>query len=64
VNIAILVAGLPPERVGGTETQAARLASHLASRHQVTVFTRTSTVSADLASRLAAERERVRAVYS
>ena len=51
MNIAILVAGLPPERVGGTETQAARLASHLASRHQVTVFTRTSTVSADLASR-------------
>lgn len=50
MKIAILVAGLPPEAVGGTEIQASRLASHLAARHQVTVFTRTSTVSKELAS--------------
>lgn len=50
MNIAILVAGLPPERVGGAERQAAHLASRLAPRHDVRVFTRTATVPVELAS--------------
>ncbi len=50
MNIAILVAGLPPDRVGGAELQAARLASRLAARHTVTIFTRTATVPEELAS--------------
>jgi glycosyltransferase involved in cell wall biosynthesis len=50
VNIAILVSGLPPDRVGGAELQAALVAQHLAQHHTVTVFTRTSTVPAELAA--------------
>jgi glycogen(starch) synthase len=50
VNIAILVAGLPPDRVGGAERQAAQLAGRLVPRHAVTVFTRTATVPATLAT--------------
>ena len=48
MNIAILVAGLPPDRVGGAETQAARVAEHLSARHDVVVLTRTSTVPKEL----------------
>ena len=49
MRIAILVAGLPPDRVGGAEVQAARVAQHLSARHDVTVLTRTSTVPEELA---------------
>jgi glycosyltransferase involved in cell wall biosynthesis len=49
MRIAILVAGLPPDRVGGAEVQAARAAKYLAARHHVTVLTRTATVPDDLA---------------
>ena len=51
MNIAILVAGLPPESVGGAERQAALLAGHLAARHQVHVLTRTVTVPPELVAR-------------
>ncbi|MGE0384293.1 MAG: glycosyltransferase family 4 protein [Gammaproteobacteria bacterium] len=44
MKIALVVAGLPPEALGGAETQAARTAAHLALRHDVLVFTRTATV--------------------
>jgi glycogen synthase len=50
VNIAILVAGLPPDRVGGAERQACEVASRLAPRHSISVFTRTATVPAELAA--------------
>ena len=40
MKIAILVIGFPPQYVGGTETQASGIASHLAARHDVWVFTR------------------------
>lgn len=50
MNIAILVAGLPPDRVGGAETQAARVAQHLSARHDVVVLTRTATVPRELAA--------------
>jgi len=49
MNVAILVSGLPPDRVGGAERQAALLARHLAERHHVTVLTRTSSVPHELA---------------
>jgi glycosyltransferase involved in cell wall biosynthesis len=51
MNIAILVAGLPPERIGGAERQAAQIASRLAERHTVRVLTRTATVPPELAAR-------------
>jgi glycosyltransferase involved in cell wall biosynthesis len=50
VRIAILVAGLPPERVGGAEMQAAHAARSLGARHDVTVWTRTRTVPPELVS--------------
>jgi glycosyltransferase involved in cell wall biosynthesis len=50
MNIAIVVAGLPPERIGGAEIQAAQMAARLSSRHAVTVFTRTSAVPPELAA--------------
>jgi len=49
VNIAVLVAGLPPERIGGAERQACELARRLALHHAVTVFTRTATIPSELA---------------
>jgi glycosyltransferase involved in cell wall biosynthesis len=49
VTIAILVSGLPPDRIGGAEVQAAAVACRLARQHDVTVFTRTSTVAPELA---------------
>jgi len=51
MKIAILVAGLPPDRIGGAEIQASHIARHLASRHAVTVLTRTVTVPSELRSR-------------
>jgi glycosyltransferase involved in cell wall biosynthesis len=48
MNIGVLVAGLPPQAVGGAEVQAARLAKHLASAHRVTVFTRTPLLPEEL----------------
>ena len=50
MHVAILVSGLPPDRIGGAELQAARVAQHLATRHDVTVLTRTATVPGELAS--------------
>jgi glycosyltransferase involved in cell wall biosynthesis len=50
VNIAILVAGLPPDRIGGAEFQASRVAEHLAAQHQVAVYTRTRTIPMELAT--------------
>jgi glycosyltransferase involved in cell wall biosynthesis len=50
MNVAILVSGLPPDRIGGAELQAARVAQHLATRHDVTVLTRTATVPGELAA--------------
>ena len=50
MNVAILVSGLPPDRIGGAELQAARVAQHLSARHDVTVLTRTATVPGELAS--------------
>ncbi len=44
MNVGILVSGLPPERIGGAEFQAMHVARLLASRHRVTVFTRTAAV--------------------
>ncbi len=40
MNVGILVAGLPPENLGGTEIQAAHVAALLSRKHQVTVWTR------------------------
>jgi glycosyltransferase involved in cell wall biosynthesis len=40
MKIGILVAGLPPENLGGTEIQAARVAELLSRNHEVTVWTR------------------------
>jgi glycosyltransferase involved in cell wall biosynthesis len=40
MRIGILVAGLPPEDLGGTELQAAQVAGLLSRNHQVTVWTR------------------------
>ena len=40
MKIGILVAGLPPENLGGTEIQAAHVAGLLSRNHQVTVWTR------------------------
>jgi glycogen(starch) synthase len=48
VNIVILVSGLPPERIGGAERQAAYLAEQLARQHHVRLLTRTATVPANL----------------
>ena len=48
MDIALLVAGLPPEVLGGAETQAARTAALLAARHRVSVFTRSETVPPEL----------------
>jgi glycosyltransferase involved in cell wall biosynthesis len=50
MNIVILVAGLPPERVGGAEIQASHVAHYLSSQHTVTVLTRTARVLPELAS--------------
>ena len=40
MKIGILVAGLPPENLGGTEIQAAHVAGLLSQNHEVTVWTR------------------------
>jgi glycosyltransferase involved in cell wall biosynthesis len=48
MKIAVLVAGLPPEAVGGAERQAAQIASRLSARHQVLVLTRTIAVPPEL----------------
>jgi glycosyltransferase involved in cell wall biosynthesis len=50
VTIAILVSGLPPDRIGGAEIQAAEVARRLSARHDVVVYTRTATISPELAS--------------
>lgn len=50
MKIALLVSGLPPERVGGAERQACQAAAHLAARHDVCVLTRTAEVPPQLAS--------------
>ena len=44
MEIALLVAGLPPEVLGGAETQAARTAALLATHHRITVLTRAGSV--------------------
>jgi glycosyltransferase involved in cell wall biosynthesis len=51
VNIAILVAGLPPEAVGGAERQACQMASRLPASHTVHVLTRTATIPPELVVR-------------
>ncbi|MBK6656629.1 MAG: glycosyltransferase family 4 protein [Proteobacteria bacterium] len=51
MKIGILVAGLPPEVLGGAETQAMRAAARLAERHEVTMFTRSATVPESLRNR-------------
>jgi glycosyltransferase involved in cell wall biosynthesis len=51
MKIGILVAGLPPENLGGTELQAAHVAGLLARNHQVTVWTRSENGRAILAGR-------------
>ena len=38
--IAILSNAIAPESIGGTETQTAGLAKHLAKKHRVTVYIR------------------------
>lgn len=48
MEIALLVAGLPPEVLGGAETQAARAAALLAEHHRVTVFTRSASLPSGL----------------
>jgi glycosyltransferase involved in cell wall biosynthesis len=48
MKIGILVAGLPPDRLGGAETQAAQLAMLLARKHEVTVFTRSQIIAPTL----------------
>lgn len=48
MDIALLVAGLPPDVLGGAETQAARTAALLAARHRVSVYTRTATLPDEL----------------
>jgi glycosyltransferase involved in cell wall biosynthesis len=51
VRIALLVAGLPPDRIGGAEVQAMHVARHLVNRqHHVCVYTRTTSIPAELAS--------------
>jgi glycosyltransferase involved in cell wall biosynthesis len=40
LRIAIVVTGIPPNEVGGTETQALGLARNLSARHDVTILTR------------------------
>ena len=49
MKIAILVSGLPPDRIGGAEMQAMHVARHLSSRHDVRVYTRTAKVPVELA---------------
>jgi glycosyltransferase involved in cell wall biosynthesis len=39
MRICIIVTGLPPDSVGGTETQTYYLAKHLTKKHDVVVFT-------------------------
>ncbi len=48
MDIALLVAGLPPEVLGGAEMQAARTAALLAARHRVSVYTRSATLPDEL----------------
>ena len=40
MKIKIIVTGLPPYHIGGTETQTYNLATHLAKKHDVTLITR------------------------
>ena len=41
MNIGLIIAGYPPDRIGGAELQARQLAEQLvASGHSVSVFTR------------------------
>lgn len=49
MTIAVLVSGLPPDRIGGAERQASQLAARLAARHSVRILTRTATVPDHLA---------------
>lgn len=51
MKIGILVAGLPPEVLGGAETQAMGAAARLAERHEVTLFTRSAAVPESLRNR-------------
>ena len=51
MNIAILVARLPPEGVGGAERQACQIAGRLAATHSVHVFTRSSAIPPELAAK-------------
>jgi glycosyltransferase involved in cell wall biosynthesis len=55
MKVCILVAGLPPERIGGAEVQASRLAEHLAERHDVLVLTRSRAVPEELRGRTRCE---------
>jgi glycosyltransferase involved in cell wall biosynthesis len=48
MKIAILVAALPPEGVGGAEIQAAHMAMHLSKNHQVIVFTRSRVSTSEI----------------
>jgi glycosyltransferase involved in cell wall biosynthesis len=48
--VAILVAGLPPERIGGAEKQAAQVARLLSRDTRVVVLTRTRVVPDDVAA--------------
>ena len=40
MKIGIISSGLPPDHIGGAETQALNLARHLAKKHKVIIFTR------------------------
>ena len=51
MKIGILIAGLPPEVLGGAETQATETAVRLAARHEVRVFTRNATIPEALRAR-------------
>ncbi|CAN0399285.1 unnamed protein product, partial [Phaeothamnion confervicola] len=51
MKIGILIAGLPPEVLGGAETQATQTAARLAARHQVAIFTRSATIPDALRAR-------------
>ena len=51
MKIGMLIAGLPPEVLGGAETQATQTAARLAARHEVTVFTRSATIPDALLAR-------------
>jgi len=63
MKIGIVVAGLPPEVLGGAETQATQAAARLAARHEVRIFTRSRTIPEPLRGRsgcLVIQRSRAR----